>query len=282
MKHVVPQAIHDSEARLRAPKCRPGTRLKELSAIRKWPTSTKKFWSKREKKFLWVSGEEQCGKSAVLGTLADEYHGEGSLAAGFFFSQNCALTKTNLLATLVYQIAHHPNIPPGIKSLIASSFKKNPLVFTKEFSLQLETLLFGPVKLHYRTTGSPTWPKYIVIDALDECALPIPGESFPETSTPAARDNQVAILRSLIDRALDDTFPFRFIISTRPHDLIAKVFAKKSTAAITTTLVLAPIEINWEDTRSILSHEYAPSVLSMSMDSHEIHRNGRDISMQRE
>lgn len=180
----------------------------------------------------WISGPAGAGKSAIMGSVAETLHKDGSLAASFFFSA----TSSNLnrrfkrffIPTLAYQLAQHPTLGGFLLSLILAAVNRHPELSEKDLDSQAEILILEPV-CQVLDGYQTNWPKAIVVDGLDECRLE-PDQVEPDLTVRANvrkrtdGDDQLEVLRVLSKLALHPAFPFRILIASRPDPAIYNYF----------------------------------------------------------
>ncbi|KAJ2913626.1 hypothetical protein MD484_g6789, partial [Candolleomyces efflorescens] len=201
--HIAAGAMHDSEERCDAPKCHRETRLAVQDELVQWIEQGDE--EPQPKKIIWVTGPAGGGKTAIMGSTADTCQEKGLLACGFFFSSFAASAnrrlKKCLVPTLAYQLAQHDALGSAIGGLRSSAFAAI-------------------------ARGTRGWKFTVLIDGLDECQAQEHG-AMPRSLEEAARANEVdqmEILHALYEATNDPTFPFRFIIASRPEPAIKSFF----------------------------------------------------------
>ena len=168
LKHATAAAaFHNSAERFDAPKCHPNTRVAVLNKIMKW--------IKREADLdtfiMWLYGPAGAGKSAIAEKIAEMCEQEMILLASFFFSRNdpsrCSVKP--LIATIVYQITLNL---PNIREAILSAIEHDPLIFSKSFAVQVETLIVTPLQplAEAGFFDNSSSRRVVIIDGLDECS----------------------------------------------------------------------------------------------------------------
>ncbi|KAJ2929844.1 hypothetical protein H1R20_g7227, partial [Candolleomyces eurysporus] len=226
-KHIAAGAMHDSAERCDAPKCHPETRIAVQDEIVSWILHGD--GEGEPKKILWITGPAGTGKTAIMGSIADTCHKKGLLACGFFFSSFAGSTnrrtKRCLLATFAYQLVQHDGLR-DVGERILSCVERNPAIFERQLEVQLDQLLLQPLRDGRKAPGSPTWPKVIVVDGLDECDAEHYGDAprSPQAAALAKEADQTEILYALLKAANDPSFPFRIIIASRPEHVIQSFF----------------------------------------------------------
>ncbi|TEB27820.1 hypothetical protein FA13DRAFT_1816237 [Coprinellus micaceus] len=228
LKHVAHGALHDSAERgPDAPKCHPETRIAVQMDIMGWIEHGERDDAPR--RILWLSGPAGSGKTAIAGTIADECHKKGLLAASFFFSAFAGSTNRRvsrlLISTLAYSLIRHKSIV-GLKEAVLSAIEDDPIIFERHLDQQLETLILTPF---YNTLGrsdSRQWPGVILIDGLDECQSRTESDIGPGGYTRTAGTNAQKEVLSVLSRVCaDPRFPFRVIIASRPEPVIRQFFS---------------------------------------------------------
>ncbi|KAF2857121.1 hypothetical protein K470DRAFT_284600, partial [Piedraia hortae CBS 480.64] len=140
--------------------CLVGTRVQIRQKILDWATTV------NDQRVFWLSGKAGTGKSTIALTVADELAKQGYLVGSFFFKRGHGeLGRACILfPTIARQMA---DFVPIISYEIAAASKDSPPVNVRPLTTQFDTLIKGPLS-GYRT-GSATYIRAIVIDALDEC-----------------------------------------------------------------------------------------------------------------
>ncbi|TEB40224.1 hypothetical protein FA13DRAFT_1578850, partial [Coprinellus micaceus] len=133
-------AAHDSAERgTDAPKCFPETREavqgELLSHIEHGET-----------RMVWLTGPAGAGKTAIMGSIADECHARRWLAGSFFISASAMkvdrCSKRYIIPTLAYHLFQLDI--PGLPTAILAAITYNPSVFDKRLDHQVEFLILGP------------------------------------------------------------------------------------------------------------------------------------------
>ncbi|KAJ2929195.1 hypothetical protein H1R20_g7898, partial [Candolleomyces eurysporus] len=219
-------ATHDSAERCDAPKCHPETRVAVQDDLYGWILDEK---SENPRKMKWVTGPAGCGKTAVMGSLADRCATNGLLGATFFFASWSTSIgrrrKTAFVTTIAHQLALHRE---DLQTAISTAIEKSPGIFEKNLSVQMETLVLAPLRKVVRQSDGPGLRGAIIIDGVDECEA----EQYYDTTSTGlpgkpARTNaqdQLEILQVLQAASSDPSFPFRILIASRPERVFREFF----------------------------------------------------------
>lgn len=154
-------AVHNSEERCDAPKCRPETRIAVQQEIIGWITYGEN--DDQPKKILWISSPAGTGKTGIAGSVAELCKEKGLLAASFFFSSFSGSrerrSKRRLVTTIAYQLLQHRSLHEvGRRTLLA--IDKNPALFHVRLKDQLEELILMPIRrLMSKDQTFPLGPK---------------------------------------------------------------------------------------------------------------------------
>jgi hypothetical protein len=185
-------------------------------------------WIKREEDsdafIMWLYGPAGAGKSAIAETIAEMCEQEMILLASFFFSRNdpsrCAVKP--LIATIVYQITLNL---PDVREAILDAIEHDPLIFSKSFAVQVETLIVAPLQplAEAGIFNDPTSRRLVIIDGLDECF------------DPKVQQN---ILQVLANAQQQHRLPLVFLIASRPEQHISLTFNARLLSSITSRLAL--------------------------------------------
>ena len=202
-QHVSPDALHNSLEQSNPPKCHPNTRTAVLKDILSWAED-----DTSETPVLWLYGPAGAGKTAIGHSIAEMSQERNQFAAGFFFSRTAAGRNHEkcLIATIAYQLLQ--SIPEA-RSFIEASATKDPLIFTQSLSSQIRHLIVDPLKQMLAGPHNPSFPRFIVIDGLDECS---------------PQESQTNILTAIYTAFKQDSFPFRVLICSRPEPNICDMF----------------------------------------------------------
>ncbi|KAF6765841.1 hypothetical protein DFP72DRAFT_207543 [Ephemerocybe angulata] len=232
-KHMAAGAIHDSKERCDAPKCMPETRVAVQDEILSWITDGQK--DAEPKRILWVTGPAGTGKTAILGTIAERCKADGMLAATFFFSSFSGSlarrSKTHLVSTLAYQLLEHEGLDQigQFRTRMCQAIRRNPAILHKRLQTQLDELILLPFRYGASNGAIPMSQlrMVIIIDGLDECDcveddVPAGGSSRKRRTK---EGEQIEILSAILHAANDPSFPFVFVIASRPELAIREFFS---------------------------------------------------------
>ncbi|KAF6755313.1 hypothetical protein DFP72DRAFT_1121755, partial [Ephemerocybe angulata] len=232
-KHMASGAIHDSKERCDAPKCMAETRVAVQDEILSWITDG--HHDANPKRILWVTGPAGTGKTAILGSIAERCKAKGTLGATFFFSSFSGSlarrSKTHLVSTLAYQLLQHQGLSQvgHFRTHMSQAIRRDPAILQKRLQTQLEELILLPFRHGAPTAASPMshHRMVIIIDGLDECDcveddVPARGNSRNRRTK---EDEQIEILSAILHAANDPSFPFVFVIASRPEMAIREFFS---------------------------------------------------------
>ncbi|RXW23010.1 hypothetical protein EST38_g2846 [Candolleomyces aberdarensis] len=217
LKNIAPNALHDSSARYDAPKCDEATRVEVTDEIMEWIQNRD-----APQPLLCMTGAAGAGKSALQQTIAERCTRLDILSAAFFCSSTDPTRNTVafIVPTIAYQIGLKHRI---FRSSVAAAVEHDPKIFSRSLQSQMDVLIVRPFESLRRSHGfdTNTFPYVILIDGLDEC---IGKYSPPLHSTPAdpddrrqAEDRQAELLSALKNSIVDNNFPFRIFIASRPE-----------------------------------------------------------------
>ncbi|KAF6751984.1 hypothetical protein DFP72DRAFT_1011875 [Ephemerocybe angulata] len=241
--HIAAGALHNSADRCDAPKCHPETRVAVQDSIISWAAHDALINdSGPAKDILWVTGPAGTGKTAIAGSVAETCGEQGILAGAFFFSSFSGdarrRSKNYFIPTLAYQLVRLECFQDASRE-VELAIGRDPAIFALRLKDQLETLILGPLRASHRSKApSPSDPKVVIIDGLDECEAP-PPEADESTSGKHVRrrreaprtneDEQVEILEALLHMANEPAFPFRIVLFSRPDPAIRRFFSRPTT-----------------------------------------------------
>ncbi|TEB28482.1 hypothetical protein FA13DRAFT_1793954 [Coprinellus micaceus] len=228
LERVSHGAIHDSAERGRdAPKCHPETRVAVQQEIVSWIKHGDR--DAHPARILWLSGPAGSGKTAIAGTVAEECHREGLLAASFFFSGFSQSLDRRLrgyfVATLAYQLLQHRSLSL-MRDVIVSVIEGDPAILHKNLDEQIEQLILRPLRMAAGRASRGRWPTVILVDGLDECDVH-PDQRFEtkQDRQSAKEDVHREILTALIRATSDPSFHFRIVIASRPEPAIHSIIS---------------------------------------------------------
>ena len=212
---ISPGAFHNSAERHDPPKCHPQTRLAILEMIMNWIKDITNLQSPR---FMWIYGPAGSGKSSIAQTIAEICEKEGITIASFFFSRTVAERNNEkcLISTLVYQIYL---AIPEIRDFITEAVEHDPTILSRSLDAQIRALMVEPLSF---ATLQLT-PRLILIDELDECVSP---------------KAQKCILQALTAAAAQLNHSVRFLVASRPEQVIRTSFNASSLSHMTKGLPL--------------------------------------------
>ncbi|KAI1059135.1 hypothetical protein LB507_004119, partial [Fusarium sp. FIESC RH6] len=172
--HIVHEACYDSEDVGNSPRCEANTRVRLQETIKQWADD------EGGESFLWLVGPAGTGKSTLVRSVADSFHRDKRLAAGYFFKRGeRGRNDTNrLFSTLAIQLAEaNPHFKDSLRASLGDTDKDS--IDKKDLRFQFEKLIKKPIQdLPPSDTGEATI--IIVLDALDECERP---ENLPRALT---------------------------------------------------------------------------------------------------
>ncbi|KAJ3522897.1 hypothetical protein NMY22_g11686 [Coprinellus aureogranulatus] len=225
-KYAVLDALHNSDARLDAPECFPGTRKAVQQSVMGWIRSNDKT-----RTMLWLHGPARSGKTAIAGSIAEICEELGILAGSFFFSASTPSRERSsnrgLVATLVYSLLQHDALS-CIRESILGLIEHDPSIFRERIREQCIDLLLKPFhEVYRRGPFDPShFPKIIIIDGIDEVESQ---DSHPRQLYLAPKSNaghQFEVLAMLLQLARDPTFPFRILVVSRRERVIEEFFSR--------------------------------------------------------
>ncbi|KAJ3521849.1 hypothetical protein NMY22_g12141 [Coprinellus aureogranulatus] len=223
--HVSHGAAHDSDERCDAPTCAPETREAIQGEIVGLIRDGDKL--QPSKKIIWLGGPAGCGKTAVVGSVAETCKSCGLLAASFFFSSYLGSanrrSKQYLIPTLAYQLALLDSLHE-YKAQLSIAIERNPSIFRKRILEQAECLILGPLRAIQGICDTSNWPPGIILDGLDEVKAVQHHETEREELQRTDEGDQLEILQVLLVLATDPSFPFRIFIASRPERVIKEFF----------------------------------------------------------
>lgn len=230
VEHVAPGALHNSaKCGPYAPKCHPEMRKAVQEEIMGWIRHGNQ--DDTTKRILWLSGPAGSGKTAIAGTIADECHGEGLLAASFFFSAFSGSinrrSKKSFIFTLAYGLLQQKTIV-NLKQAILSAIEDDPAVFDKHLDQQLDQLILTPLRAVIGQSDQARWPKVVLVDGVDECGVDGESDRSKQDIRRSREATHKEILSVLARASADPSFPFRILVVSRPEPAIVEFFQSSS------------------------------------------------------
>ncbi|KAM6496460.1 hypothetical protein JOM56_009166 [Amanita muscaria] len=252
-------AQFDSSAQDPDRQCHPGTRQNVLKRLEDWfndPNSTERIF--------WLYGPAGAGKSAIAQTIARSY--SRPKVAGTFFFFRSDVDRNNgkrLFTTLAYQLALSM---PEIRDHIAHSLSERPDLPRTGVETQFEQLLVT----YFRALGDDATQQLapaahairniikeyqdlapvIIIDGVDECS---------------DEDIQRQFLKVIGDAVMDDRFPLRFLIVSRPELHIEQTIHHFQTPVL--TIDLADLDDANRDIEKYLVDKFSRIASEQDLDS---------------
>ena len=191
---------------------------------------------------MWVYGPAGAGKSAIAQTIAEMCEQEMILLASFFFSRNdpSRSNVNSLIATLAYQITL--NLPDVLEAIL-SAIEHDPLIFSKSFAVQMETLIVAPLQPLAKAGyfNDPHARRIVIIDGLDECY---------DTKV------QQNILQVLANAQQQHRLPLVILVASRPEQHISLTFNTEPLLSITSRLALDETYLPDEDIKLFLTDKF--------------------------
>jgi hypothetical protein len=129
-----------------------------------------------------------------------------------------------LVSTLAYQLIQHKSID-RLKEEVLTAIHEDPVVFKKRLDQQLKALILDPLRKITGRSDPKTWPKVILIDAVDECDADLDKVKSRKDARRAREDTHREILSVVEEAVKDPSFPFRIIVVSRPEPAIHTFFA---------------------------------------------------------
>lgn len=228
---VVPDASHEGPGP-RA-RCLEGTRTRVLTELSNWKDDL------NGKPICWLSGPAGFGKSAISQTIAESCAKDGRLLASFFCLRGAGGRSEfiRLITTLAFQISLSI---PDAKPLIDKALRDDPTIPYQSVANQFRKLLLSPLT-DLRDFISARQPLVVVIDALDECNDKRAIQEFIEV---------------LAKAWLDESFPIRWLLTSRREEHIRRAFSDDTAQASTSLIHLEDYDAG-VDIERFLTHRFS-------------------------
>ncbi|KAJ3540823.1 hypothetical protein NMY22_g4138 [Coprinellus aureogranulatus] len=229
--HTAASAMHNSAARRDAPKCHPETRQAVQENISSWISHREEEGQPRQ--LLWLTGPAGTGKTAIMGTIAEELERSGQLVASFYFAAYTGLIETTskdrFVTTLAYQLQRHRALNTLISNPMLSTLQADPALIKSNLKTQMEALILQPFRnAAYQQTLNSHQSLVILVDGVDEC-----GQGGHADGKCLREQDQIEVLSTLLQALCDPTFPCRIIVASRPENWIRHFFAEATACRIT-------------------------------------------------
>ncbi|TEB29569.1 hypothetical protein FA13DRAFT_1734781 [Coprinellus micaceus] len=239
--NIAHAALHNAANRRDAPRCHEGTRTRVQDDIFNWIDENAK------RGILLLEGPVGCGKSALLGTIADKLQKRDQLAAAFFFplsppSPEALCHKHQFVTTLAYQLIQHEDLEfmrHHVLSVKKWEEEKDPSIFKMHLREQLEALILKPLrKQASRSQGDPPYVRHrrvIVVDGVYDCTPVGVYDLLDRSGIRHSVEQDVAEIQAVLQQAVGDPlFPFQILLSLRdessndmPRDTIISLSDKR-------------------------------------------------------
>lgn len=202
--------FHHSEARYDAPRCSPGSHDGILKEIIEWLQDTKNIG-----RFLWIFGEEGCGKSMIAQTVADQCYQAGDLLVTFFFSNILKRGGAEhfFIPTIAYQLCV---IIPEMRDIVSRVIDRDPAILTLSLPYQLRELVLVPLNCVLQNAD--------VKNRLDGQRIAVIIDGLEVAGTGSA---QRRILDTFAAAMHQSSLPFTFVIACRPEHHIRQAFTSE-------------------------------------------------------
>ncbi|CDO78245.1 hypothetical protein BN946_scf184789.g1, partial [Trametes cinnabarina] len=234
------QARFDHESSVHI-QCQEGTRQEVLATLCSWfrqddprlaelPKPAVEVASERT--ILWLYGLAGTGKSTLANTITAWSDNDGVLGASFFCAKDGERSDVRgIFRTIAYQLARRS---PVFREELRNAMESNPDLHSVAPARQLEKLIVEPLR---NAQAYPDFPSslVIVIDALDECG------NDGANGSGSAEDTAVSIIVKSLSRYISDLAPLKFLITSRPEEIITRGFLLESLKKHTHQLPLAEI-----------------------------------------
>ncbi|KAM6502759.1 hypothetical protein JOM56_002736, partial [Amanita muscaria] len=201
--------------------CHPGTRQNVLRRMKDWiddPSSTERI--------TWLHGPAGAGKSAIAQTIAQSCGRQKVAATFFFFRSDTSRNDGNrLFPTLAYQLAFSI---PAMKNHIVQSLHERPDLPTKSAETQFDHLIALPFRSLCEAASAQSSP-VSVINAVNQCRQLAPVIIIDGVDECTNEKLQQRFLKIIGNAVKDSSFPFRFLICSRPEAHIEDTLNKFKT-----------------------------------------------------
>ena len=232
-KGVATSALHDTATRQNddTSECHPNTRRDLLAQLIDKPAFVKSL-------IHWFYGPAGAGKTSIMRSLAKALERSNHHLASFYFWRSDG-TRNSLrafVATLAFQIAQQVKpIVPYMEQVLAD----DDLLLDKSNPTQLEKLVIEPLLALQASNPTAQYPRFIVIDGLDECV----------------EEGQLEFLQTLLPALLTRLSALRLTvyIASRPETLIESEFNAPLLRDVSNRIFLEPSP---EDVREFLTAEF--------------------------
>ncbi|KAJ6492334.1 hypothetical protein C8R45DRAFT_990946 [Mycena sanguinolenta] len=227
---VALEALYDSADSFPQPRCNPDTRAETLDALYNWAIGPNSGYP-----LCWLHGPAGAGKSAIMQTLCQKFNTAGHLGGAFFFKRG-HMTRGNaraLFTTLAYQLVLNNE---DLHTAILQNLEQDRTIVGRNMDVQLRQLIDEPSQL---LTNCP--PLVLLIDGLDEC------------QDEKVQQEIIGLLGRTIT-AHRRSYPFRFLIASRPEMHIRELFYNLSFEGIVGSI---NVEQSFEDVRTYFRQEFA-------------------------
>ena len=202
--------------------------------------------SDRQTRVLWMNGAAGAGKTAIAHTIAEMCYEAGILAASFFCSRSVSgrNEKKFLITTIVSQLIV---AIPGMREHVGIALHEDPSLLSRSLETQLVALVVKPLELASSqadisdTYFLHSYPKFIILDGLDEC-----GDSTSHQS----------VLRLILVAISKYNVPFFFLIASRPEQKIREAFNESAMGRLTVRLALDDKYLPDKDIRTFLVSKF--------------------------
>ena len=155
---------------------------------------------------MWLYGAAGAGKSVIARAMAEILESRQQLLATFFFS--CDDPSRNHIKCAIATLAYNITLSvPESRPLITATIEMDPHIFHRPFKRQLKKLVLEP--LQQLSLQGVIYPTVVIIDGLDKCLN---------------HDERTILLRAISIATAQYPSPLKFLITSRPDVLIARIF----------------------------------------------------------